>query len=128
MTDSKSLDELEALLAKATAGEWEREKGYPNSRVHIVAGHIFVADTGMSNDNTAAIVAAVNWCRTEGIAAARERDRLRGALQFYADKEAWNQPPVKTIAGLLGPEYENKASLMQCDRGKIARTALAGQP
>jgi hypothetical protein len=66
--------------------------------------------------------------RTELPALIAERDALREALEFYADKDAWNQPPVKVFAGLLGPEYENKASLMQRDRGKIARAALAGQP
>lgn len=48
------------------------------------------------------------------------------ALEFYADPEAWNQPPVKTIAHeLFGPAYENQASKVRLDRGKIARAALS---
>ena len=50
--------------------------------------------------------------------------RLREALMFYADKDAWNQPPVHTREGLISIEYENKASKMQKDRGKLARAAL----
>lgn len=54
-----------------------------------------------------------------------EVERLREALEFYADKEAWNQPPVKTVSHeLLGPAYENAASRVRLDRGKIARAAL----
>lgn len=52
-------------------------------------------------------------------------ETLREALEFYADKSAWNQPPVKTSEGLLGIEYENQASLMQRDRGAKARAALS---
>lgn len=54
-----------------------------------------------------------------------EVERMREALEFYADKEAWNQPPVKTVSHeLLGPAYENAASRVRLDRGKIARAAL----
>ena len=50
----------------------------------------------------------------------------REALEFYANREAWNQPPVKTIAHeLLGPAYENQSSKVRNDRGNIARAALA---
>lgn len=49
---------------------------------------------------------------------------LQEALEFYANKEAWNQPPVQTREGLLSIEYENQASKVQSDRGKIARAAL----
>jgi hypothetical protein len=48
------------------------------------------------------------------------------ALEFYADESAWNQPPVKTVAHeLLGPAYENQASKVRLDRGRIARAAIA---
>jgi hypothetical protein len=50
---------------------------------------------------------------------------LLEALQFYADESAWNQPPIKTRAGLLGVEYENQASKVRWDRGRIARAAIA---
>jgi hypothetical protein len=49
---------------------------------------------------------------------------LREALEFYADPNAWNQPPVKTKQGWFTVEYENQASKMQVDRGKRAREAL----
>jgi len=49
---------------------------------------------------------------------------LQEALEFYANKEAWSQPPVRTREGLLSIEYENQASKVQGDRGKIARAAL----
>lgn len=56
----------------------------------------------------------------------REKVALVEALQFYADESGWNQPPVKTIAHeLLGPAYENQASKIQWDRGRIAREALS---
>ncbi len=54
-----------------------------------------------------------------------EVERLRGALRFYADKEAWTQPPVRVFDGEFGPAYQNAASKMQMDRGKIALAALA---
>ena len=54
-----------------------------------------------------------------------ENARLRAALEFYANPDAWNQPPVRTREGLFSVEYENEASKMQRDRGKIARAALA---
>lgn len=54
-----------------------------------------------------------------------ENARLRAALEFYANPDAWNQPPVRTREGLVSIEYENEASKMQRDRGKIARTILA---
>ncbi len=58
-------------------------------------------------------------------AAALERaEKAETALQFYADKSGWNQPPVKTREGLLSVEYENQASKIQRDRGAIARQAL----
>ena len=57
-------------------------------------------------------------------AAERERDALRDALEFYADKSAWNQPPVQTVQSELGVAYQNKASQMQKDRGAKARAAL----
>ncbi|MCX5581450.1 hypothetical protein [Kaistia terrae] len=47
------------------------------------------------------------------------------ALEFYGDETAWNQPPVKTHAGLLGIEYENQASKVQKDRGRLARAAIS---
>jgi len=47
------------------------------------------------------------------------------ALEFYADKSGWNQPPVKTRDGLISVEYENQASKIQSDRGKRATAALA---
>lgn len=51
---------------------------------------------------------------------------LLEALAFYADETAWNQPPVKAIAHeLLGPAYENQASKVRLDRGRIARAAIA---
>ncbi len=65
----------------------------------------------------------------EALAAALEREaKLKAALEFYADKTPWNQPPVKTREGLFSVEYENTASMMQKDRGKIARAALGAQP
>ena len=54
-----------------------------------------------------------------------ENARLRAALEFYANPDAWNQPPVRTLEGLFTVEYENEASKIQRDRGKIARAALA---
>lgn len=52
--------------------------------------------------------------------------QLREALAFYADETAWNQPPIKTVHHeLLGPAYENSASKVRWDRGKIARSALS---
>ena len=50
---------------------------------------------------------------------------LREALEFYGDQEAWNQPPVKVLDSMFGPAYENSASKIRNDRGKIARAALA---
>ena len=47
------------------------------------------------------------------------------ALDFYADKSAWNQPPVQTVESVVGVAYQNKASQMQKDRGVKARAALA---
>jgi hypothetical protein len=48
------------------------------------------------------------------------------ALRFYADPDAWNQPPIKTVHHeLLGPAYENAASKVRLDRGNIARKALS---
>lgn len=114
MTDANKLDELEALLAKAAQGEWtmhsEPEVGLPPM--------LFAADTSkiygnltpiepLIYDDLAAIVAAVNWCRDEGIALARqsaeqaarvaelegEIERLREGLakattpSFYWDSE-----------------------------------------
>jgi hypothetical protein len=89
MTDSKSLDELEALLAKATAGEWLVANHTirddilirSDGKVRIALMDCITGDDpwGQDKANAAAIVAAVNWFRTEGIAAARERDRLREA-------------------------------------------------
>ncbi len=55
-----------------------------------------------------------------------EVEKLRAALEFYADKEAWSQPPVKTYEGLFTVEYENAASKVRQDRGRIARAALEG--
>jgi hypothetical protein len=63
--------------------------------------------------------------RAERDALAARVERLEGALRFYADKEAWTQPPVRTRDGLLTVEYENQASKMQRDRGAIARAALS---
>lgn len=60
------------------------------------------------------------------IAQAAELERLRAALEFYADKDGWTQPPVKTREGLISVEYENQASKIQRDRGKVAREALKG--
>ena len=58
-------------------------------------------------------------------AAALERvTRMEAALQFYSDISGWNQPQVKTRDGLISVEYENQASKIQRDRGKIARAAL----
>jgi hypothetical protein len=55
-----------------------------------------------------------------------ENKRLREGLAFYANPDAWNHPPVKTRNGLISVEYENEASQLQKDRGKIARAALKG--
>ena len=49
---------------------------------------------------------------------------LEEALSFYANREAWNRPPVQVSAGLFGPEYTNAAYAVQKDRGRIAREAL----
>jgi hypothetical protein len=78
------LDELEALLVEL-----------PELKVvqHCLAGGDKPVDTvkieplqrralgSMERKHGEAIVAAVNWCRSEGIAAARENERLRGALE-----------------------------------------------
>lgn len=69
-----------------------------------------------------------NTTRQLGREAADEIERLRKALEFYADESAWNQPPVKVRAGLLGDEYENQASKVRRDRGRIARQALTKPP
>ena len=54
-----------------------------------------------------------------------ENARLREVLEFYGDRSAWNQPPVRTYAnGLFGVEYESRSSQMQRDRGAKARAAL----
>jgi len=49
---------------------------------------------------------------------------LEAALEFYADESAWNQPPVRTVESPIGVAYENQASKVQRDRGRIARAAL----
>ena len=53
-----------------------------------------------------------------------EYEALVEALEFYADKSGWNQPPVKTRDSLISVEYENQASKIQRDRGRIAVAAL----
>lgn len=53
-------------------------------------------------------------------------DAMREALEFYADESAWNQPPIKTRETELGTAYENQASKVRWDRGRIARKALSG--
>jgi hypothetical protein len=59
-------------------------------------------------------------------AAEAEVARLREVLEFYGEKSAWNQPPVRTNAnGLLGVAYESRSSEMQRDRGAKARAALS---
>lgn len=50
--------------------------------------------------------------------------KLTDALAFYANRDAWNQPPVKISDGLFGPAYENAASQVQKDRGRRAREVL----
>lgn len=51
--------------------------------------------------------------------------QLEGALEFYADESGWNQPPVQTVNHeIFGKAYQNQASKIQMDRGKIARQAL----
>ena len=53
-----------------------------------------------------------------------EYEALVEALEFYADKSGWNQPPVKTRDSLISVEYENQASKIQRYRGSIAVAAL----
>ncbi len=55
-----------------------------------------------------------------------ENKRMREGLAFYANPDAWNQPPIKTRNGLISVEYENEASQLQKDRGNVARAALKG--
>lgn len=48
------------------------------------------------------------------------------ALQFYAAESGWNEPPIKTVKHeIFGEAYENQASKVRLDRGRIARDALA---
>lgn len=56
--------------------------------------------------------------------AARLKDAVE-ALEFYADKAGWEQPPVRTVATILGPVYEIQTSKIQRDRGERARAFFA---
>lgn len=49
---------------------------------------------------------------------------MEEVLLFYANKEAWSKPPVKTVQGFLSVEYESPSSQIQRDRGAKAREML----
>lgn len=126
--------ELHELLAKATPGPWMLDENCIAQEE--VGGWCNIAKCGalvkygpgrnapgyeQTEANAALIVAAVNALPLFLAALEMQRE----ALEFYADETAWNQPPIKTRAGLLGIEYENQASKVRWDRGRIARLALA---
>ena len=113
MMDTKT---LKALLDKATSGEWGVENTGNSSWIGPmrtdgkVAKIVVKVDTDQSyrvdilpekSANAAAIVAAVNWCRTTGIAAADERDALRAAL-FSAIALIGQHVPMDKVALVAG--------------------------
>ena len=90
-------------------------------------GHASVADdiarlTALVADLTAANAALA----ADNARLVQRLDEARGVIEFYADPAGWNQPPVRTIEGLVSIHYENQASKIQRDRGKAARAFLAG--
>ena len=88
----------------------------------------FAEAMGAAWDNTKASVITAWNTRTDTIPSAAYVAGLEAALEFYADKGGWNQPPVKTREGFISVEYENQASKIQRDRGTLARAALASSP
>jgi hypothetical protein len=90
----------------------------------VVTG--FCGGTADPEVNAKEIESVLKHYGFEGVTVTSMDDALIEALEFYADPEAWNQPPIKTIAHeLLGTAYENQASKVRADRGKIARAAIA---
>ena len=131
-------DELMALLAKATAGEWfqpdgegghiwnndaEPGEGYVPDR-HIVAGpnkpswvKDRTSDEWLTENahNLAAIVAAVNFCRTELPALIAERDALREALDRQGDNMAF----LLNNVGVPQPWYDKFTAELAEDRAAL---------
>lgn len=105
-----SMDELEALLAKATAAMRAHEA--------FMLTHDYDMHPDAPDDSLSAIAdeidAAINWCRSEGIAAARENERLREALEW-------------ALAEIDG-NTDYRSGRQQIAAYNRARTALAGQP
>lgn len=57
---------------------------------------------------------------------ADQRAELLAALEFYGELTGWNQPPVQTSDHeIFGKAYQNQASKIQTDRGKLARAVIA---
>ena len=127
-------DKLAADLAKATPGPWRYMTRYSfvsyKDSYQVVwdvpasTAMSLIADTGSirpsAKHDASLIAAAPDLARLALLV-----PELREALEFYGDQKAWNQPPVKVLDGMFGPAYENSASKIRNDRGKIARAALA---
>lgn len=79
-------------------------------------------------DGVAELIDEVEFQTDRNDALEARIEALTEALAFYADRNGWNQPPVKTREGLLTVEYENHASKIQRDRGAKARAALTPTP
>jgi hypothetical protein len=112
-------DELMALLAKATAGEWSHTMNPEASRWIIDSEPAHAIACGAGHEpatiaNAAAIVAAVNFCRDELPALIAERERLRQAL-------AW------ALAEIDG-NTDYRSGRQQIAAYNRARAALGHQP
>ena len=108
------------LLARITADaarirelEAERDEAREHARMNSFAGEGYVYMQQRAEAAEARIAALE-----------AQVERMRGALEFYADKDAWSQPPVRTREGLISVEYENQASKVQRDRGDFARRVI----
>lgn len=129
MTDASAVEAVE-LLPCPVCGEQPRWRGTRSDYARGIyrlqclrETHLFQA---YGPDEERTITA---WNARAAVRAPSDQEKLVAelveALEFYGDETAWNQPPVKTCEHeLLGPGYENQASKVRLDRGRIARAAL----